>query len=196
MPKRERCEQCLRPQSHCYCPLITKVDSLWPVQILQHPQEAKHALGTARIAALCLNNCQLEIASSQFENFIHSLVQPALIYPGVDSKPLETLIGTRPRPLLFLDATWRKSRRFLLESPALASLPQYSLASPPASRYRIRREPEPEALSTLEAIVHSLALLEANSEKFAPLLHIMDSLVDEQITQMGTAVYARNYEKN
>lgn len=177
--------------------MLVKIYSVWPVKILQHPHEAKHALGTARIAALCLQTCELAIATEQAsETFIGAEENPVLVYPGPDSLPLDTLQGSPARPLLFLDATWRKSRRMLLESPALAQLPRYSLPNPPISRYRIRREPMPEALSTLEAIVHSLALLEGDLEKFEPLLRIMDALVDEQIAQMGQEVYERNYNQD
>ncbi len=177
--------------------MLVSVASSWPVRILQHPQESKHALGTARIANLCLQDCDLVIATEQQgEAYIAAQENPVLIYPSLNSLPLDSLQGTAPRPLVFLDATWRKSRRMLLELPALASLPHYSLPTPPSSRYRIRREPNPEALSTLEAIVHSLALLEGSLEKFEPLLKIMDALVDEQIAQMGQDVYERNYHKD
>lgn len=194
MSKRERCAQCQRPRSHCYCQRLVKVDNPWPVRILQHPQEAKHALGTARIAALCLKRCELEVAATPTDGSLTSPT-PILVYPGPESLPLDALIGLPIRPLLFLDATWRKSRRMVLETPALAALPQYCLPAPPASRYRIRRAPSPHALSTLEAIVHSLTLLEGVREKYEPLLQILDSLIDEQIVQMGPEVYGHNYKQ-
>lgn len=195
MSKRERCSACQRPLTHCYCHLLVNVENRWPVQILQHPLESRHALGTARIAALCLRHCELETAASHSSPFLNTSPEPVLLYPGPDSLPLEALIDGPIRPLLFLDATWRKSRRMLLESPALAQLPKYCLPATPTSRYRIRREPNSQALSTLEAIVYSLASLEGDNEKYQPLLKIMDELIDEQIAQMGQEVYERNYKK-
>lgn len=166
--------------------------------ILQHPNEAKHALGTARIASLGLRDCQLvsSVHAHIFAQKSAAQAAPVLIYPSADSAPLSALVDGGTRPLLFLDATWRKSRRMLLESPWLQSLPKYALPAPPPSRYRIRREPSASALSTLEAIAHSLALLEGSTEKYQNLLTVMDSLVDEQIAHMGEAVFARNYPRS
>lgn len=190
MARRLRCSQCQRPLALCYCAALTPQPHVWPVRILQHAAEARHALGTARIAALGLRDCQLLPA--------HDSRLPAgvLIYPGPDSQPLSALLNTAPQPLIFLDATWRKSRRLLLESAELAALPRYQLENPQPSRYRIRREPHAQALSTLEAIVQTLELLEAAPGRHAGLLQVMDALVNEQIAHMGETTYRRNYGKD
>lgn len=190
MTNRQRCERCERPQALCYCSQIQTIDNLWPVHILQHPLESRHALGTARIAHLGLSRCTL----TKSEHF--SAVAPAnfaLIYPGDDSLPLSTLQDQSPRPLLFLDATWRKSRRMLFESPILAALPRYALESPPPSRYLIRREPTANTLSTLEAIVYTLTRLEHDHDKYLPLLQIMDGLIERHIDFMGQDIFVKNY---
>lgn len=197
MAKTQRCERCQRPQALCYCARLSPVDNTWPIWILQHPAEARHALGTARIAALGLRDCTLALSQSPeaahpFTSAAHS---PVLIYPGPSSLPLQELAPDPRRTLLFIDATWRKSRRMLLENAWLEALPRYALPTPPPSRYRIRREPKPEAISTLEAIVHCLALLEGDATRYQPLLEQMDRLVDEQIAHMGEDVFARNYRR-
>lgn len=219
MTNRKRCERCNRPTQLCYCALITPIDNVWPVHILQHPLETRHALGTARIASLGLANCTLtlwERACSRVLESSHSplrgqgpLPQDArrfyrgqgplpqnavLIYPGEDARPLWALAGEPPRPLVFIDATWRKSRRMLFESPELAALPRYALDSPPPSRYRIRKEPAPDALSTLEAIVFTLEQLEEAEARYRPLLSVMDTLIEQQIQRMGRDTFARNYD--
>jgi len=168
------------------------------VRILQHPREATHPLGTARIAALGLRQCELLPAASAaaVEQTLMQSPPSVLIYPGDGAAPLSALRdahGPGDVTLLFIDATWRKSRRMLFEQPVLAALPRYQLCSPPPSRYRIRREPGPGALSTLEAVVHSLALLEAGNFEADALLAVMDWLVDRQIDCMGEALYQRNY---
>lgn len=58
---RARCKRCLRPVPHCLCALIPQLDSRTRVLILQHPDEAGHALNTARLAALGLINAQLRV---------------------------------------------------------------------------------------------------------------------------------------
>jgi DTW domain-containing protein YfiP len=197
MAARQRCAQCMRPLPSCYCKDLIALNNEWPVCILQDPQEQRHPLGTARIAQLGLQNCQLHVVTDGSEAFAASLFPhpPALIYPGKDSQALRELPAQPIQTLVFIDATWRKSRRLLLESEALQALPRYALTHTPPSRYRIRREPEPGALSTLEAIVWSLSWLERQQGKYEPLLKVMDKLVDEQISHMGPETYARNYQR-
>lgn len=173
--------------------MISPLDNIWSVHILQHPQESRHALGTARIAHLGLTRCTLTAGEQLAAGDPADI---ALIYPGQGSQPLSILKDQPPRPLLFLDATWRKTRRMLFESPALATLPRYALESPPLSRYRIRREPSTTALSTLEAIVYTLGQLEDAHERYAPLLQVMDSLIEQHIAFMGIDTFTKNYTCN
>lgn len=189
--KRDRahCSRCGRPLAVCYCSLVRQVSNAWPVHILQHPRESGHAVGTARIAALSLTRCGLDILR---EPFIPS-PDDVLVYPGADAGPLEELAGGPPRRLLFLDASWRKSRRILYEQPALAALPRYCLTDVPPSRYRIRREPERGFLSTVEAVVLALEALEREPGRYHSLLRVMDWMIDQQIRYMGEEVYRRHY---
>lgn len=194
---RQRCPHCERPLPRCYCRQLPTLANRWPVWICQHPTESRHALGTARIAALGLEQCLLSPCPGPANPamFPASSALPALIYPGEDALPIEALQTQDIRPLLFLDGTWRKAHRMLMESAWLQSLPRYSLHPSMPSRYRIRRAPRPDALSTLEAIVKTLGVLEGDEQRFAPLLSVMDHLVEEQITHMGKTVYQHNYRR-
>lgn len=192
MSPRPVCLQCHRPAANCYCHRIARIANDWPVLILQERREARHALGTARIAALSLSRCTLR-QSDQAGPEPFAEQEPVLIYPGREARPIGELAGMRPRPLLFLDASWRKSRRMLHERPALARLPRYRLCDVPVSRYRIRRQPDARSLSTLEAITAALSLLEGEPDRYQPMLDVMDWMVDRQIDCMGETVYARNY---
>lgn len=129
MSARALCPRCQRPLPSCYCAHVPHLHNHWPVRILQHPQESRHALGTARIASLGLNDCLLGTGKSP-EPILSSLQGCVLIYPGEGSAPLSQLQSGPVRPLLFLDATWRKSQRMLLESGSLAALPRYHLENP------------------------------------------------------------------
>jgi len=194
--KRASCQQCLRPKSVCYCHTVMKVSNHWPVSILQHPQESKHAIGTARIAELSLSHCQLEVGERlDTGRTVLELPQTVLIYPGDDAAELDSLVGSSPKTLLFLDASWRKSHRMLMESPELQSLPKISLRPDQVSRYRIRKSSTTDSLSTLEAIVFALSVLERDSDKYLPLLQTMDWMIEKQIECMGEAVFNKNYLK-
>ncbi|MEX2335147.1 MAG: DTW domain-containing protein, partial [Pseudohongiella sp.] len=89
-------------------------------------------------------------------------------------------------------ASWGRSLRMLNVFPALTSLPKFSLGELPVSRYRIRKQPAIDAVSTLEAIVHTLHLLEP-ARDFSAMLTTMDWVVDQQIRRMGNKVYQANY---
>lgn len=193
---RERCERCMRPLSHCLCTLIPSLDSRTRVLVLQHPSEVGHALNTARLATLGLRNAQLRVGEV-FEDLPELLNQPGyqarLLFPGdraevVAPQPADAL----PTLLVVPDGTWRKARKLLHLNPALAALPRLSLEDVPVSRYRLRKAPGPQALSTLESIVQALQVLEA-PDSFAALLKPFDALIDGQIEAMGDEVYQRNH---
>ena len=199
--RRAQCARCLRPQAHCLCALIPQLPSRTRVLIVQHPDEAKHALNTARLAALGLCNAELLVAE-QLPQLAELLANPAyhacLLFPGPDAQPLsaakQPLAGSDGRPLLLVvpDGTWRKARKLLYLNPLLAGLPRVALPEGLSSRYRLRKAPMAGALSTLEAIVTALNLLEA-PQSFDPLLKSFEALIEGQIAAMGADTFARNH---
>ncbi|WP_395611154.1 tRNA-uridine aminocarboxypropyltransferase [Pseudomonas sp. B22129] len=193
---RPQCTRCLRPVTHCLCPLIPSLDSRTRVLLLQHPSEVNHALNTARLAALGLNNAQL-VVGEVFEDLARLLSPPGyqarLLFPADDAQPLHAYAPSdQPLLLVVPDGTWRKARKLLHLNPLLAALPRVTLAEGAESRYRLRRAPGPGALSTVEAIVQALEVLEAPTS-FAPLLKPFDALIEGQIAAMGEEVFQRNH---
>ncbi|AOE64522.1 DTW domain-containing protein [Pseudomonas corrugata] len=193
---RIHCPRCHRPQSHCLCPLIPSLDSRTRVLLLQHPSEVNHALNTARLAALGLNNAEL-IVGEVFEHLPALLNRPCyracLLFPGEDAQPMQAY-GPSDDPLLLVvpDGTWRKARKLLHLNPLLAALPRVTLVEGGISRYRLRKAPGPGALSTVEAIVQALQVLEAPMS-FEPLLRPFEALIEGQIAAMGEETYQRNH---
>jgi DTW domain-containing protein len=200
-PRRALCERCLRPQTHCLCALIPQLTSRTRVLILQHPDEAKHALNTARLAALGLCNCEL-LVTQQLPQLAALLGDPAyqayLLFPGDAAQPLSLLAeqvasaDSRAVLLVVPDGTWRKARKLLYLNPLLAALPRVALPEGLTSRYRLRKAPMPGALSTLEAIVTALNGLEP-SGSFDLLLKPFEALIEGQISAMGADTFARNH---
>jgi DTW domain-containing protein len=98
--------------------------------------------------------------------------------------------GARVR-LVVIDATWRKSLRMLLEHRALAELPRLSLDTPAPTRYRaIRAARLSHQVSTLEATVQALALLEGPSFDGTPLLEAFGRFVTGLATRRHAQVSA------
>ncbi|WP_397459383.1 tRNA-uridine aminocarboxypropyltransferase [Pseudomonas asplenii] len=195
---RACCERCLRPQTHCLCPLIPQLDSRTRVLVLQHPSEVGHALNTARLATLGLTNAELRVGEV-FDDLSTLLSPPGyqarLLFPADDAQLLQSYTErAEAQPLLLVvpDGTWRKARKLLYLNPLLASLPRVTLGPGAVSRYRLRKAPESGALSTIEAIARALETLERPAS-FEALLKPFEALIDGQIQAMGNDTYRRNH---
>jgi DTW domain-containing protein YfiP len=192
---RPVCARCARPQSHCLCPLIPNLPSRTRVLILQHPDEQNHALNTARLAALGLQNAELQV-TEQLEPALAEQLQDGrtwLLFPGEHAQPVARLANL-PAPLRLVvpDGSWRKARKLLHLNPELAALPRVCLPEGLVSRYRLRKAPAEGALSTIEAIVTALNLLEG-AGRFDALLAPFEVLIEGQIRAMGEETYQRNH---
>lgn len=197
---RPQCPRCTRPAERCLCALIPCLPSRTRVLILQHPSEVRHALNTARLAALGLSNAELLVGEA-FESLAELLQQPGycacLLFPGELSQPVMQFAEQHSElPLLLVvpDGTWRKVRKLLHLNPLLAALPKVALPGGLQSRYRLRKAPMPGALSTIEAIVVALNTVEAPT-CFDALLKPFEALIDGQIAAMGEQTYQRNHSQ-
>ena len=146
---------------------------------MQHPQEQRHAKNSVALLRLSLAHCDVVVG----ERFAPDVLQAMLHRPGRDTLLLYPDVPAARAPsapapaagtplrLVVLDATWRKSLRMLLEHPALAALPRLQLVAPAPTRYRaIRAARRADQVSTLEATVQALAMLDGPSFDAAPLL--------------------------
>lgn len=159
---RAVCPRCERPAATCLCATLpAAVATRTRLLILQHPAEAGHAKNTTAFLTLGLQSAR----RLRGEVFDAGLASPgtALLYPGEGAA-----VPADVRQLILLDGSWRQSRRLLAANAWLAALPRVSLPALPG-RYAIRRAHRPGQLSTLEAGLHALALLEGEPERLAPL---------------------------
>lgn len=154
--------------------------------MLQHPQEQRQAKNSVSLLRLSLAHCEVVVGERFAPGALQALLSrpgrdTRLLYPDVPAAPAPSAPGTTagaPLRLVVIDATWRKSLRMLLEHPALAALPRLSLAAPAPTRYReIRAARRADQVSTLEATVQALAMLEGRSFDAAPLLEAFDHFV-------------------
>jgi DTW domain-containing protein YfiP len=157
------------------------------VVVLQHPREATVPIGTARLLELGLSGLErhVGVAFDDESPAIRALraagAPPILLYPGKGARDLALEPPATPVTLVVIDGTWWQARKILRKSPALASLPRYALTPRTPSRYRIRREPAPECVSTIEAVVEALGLLEREGASFERLLAPFDAMVEHQL---------------
>jgi DTW domain-containing protein YfiP len=169
------------------------------VLILQHPSEALHAKGTARLLHLCLPNSCIVVGEVFDENTLQTLLteggkQAVLLYPTEIEQPLLGRALNQIR-LVVLDATWQNSRRLLRLNPLLQGLPRVAFKNPSPTRYSaIRIAHAPHQLSTIEATGAMLAQLD-NGFSTQPLLAAFDDFIGLQQSFLPAVRRFRNSER-
>ncbi len=182
---RAFCYRCFRAQSVCLCPLIPVVDNQTRVLVLQHHREQRHPVGTARIARLGLLNSSVVIARRNRQLAVSPDFLPArgLLWPHPHAEDLESIpAAEHPRTLIVLDGTWSQAKRLYRANPWLQAVPHYSIRPTVPSHYRIRRQPRAGCLSTIEALVRALQIIEPETAGLPGLLAVFEHMVDQQIT--------------
>jgi DTW domain-containing protein YfiP len=174
------------------CALVTPASNDIDVLVLQHPDEVDEAKGSARLLSLSLARCRVAVGE---------IFEPAALVRLLDGDvsgsvllyPADTVTGTasgpppgRPRRLVVLDGTWRKSLRMLHANPLLQSLPRWALAPAGASRYgALRKARRATQLSTLEATCAALADIEAAPARYQGLLEAFECFVADRAARAG-----------
>lgn len=189
---REDCIRCGRPVVACYCAHVTSIPTHTRVVVLQHPRERHKAIGTARIAALCLPSAEIVVGVDFTENrrareLLSDRQAPAvLLYPSPDARDLRTDPPQGPVTLVVVDGTWHHAKTLLRENPWLHDLPKVAFAPEKPSEYRIRREPREDYVSTIEAMVHALGLLEpGDPARFQAMMVPFRAMVDTQLSYVA-----------
>jgi DTW domain-containing protein YfiP len=160
-----------------------------------HPLEARHSVGTGRLAHRCLENSRLWVGigfddQSELARLVRDpAVNPLLLFPGPDSADLASLSHERRAELLdsarepvviVIDATWTIANKMLRLSPVLQEVPRVSFTPGPRSRFLVRKQPRPECLSSLEAIHRVLCLLD-RPERYDGMIRVFESMVSKQL---------------
>jgi DTW domain-containing protein YfiP len=181
------------------------IDNRVFVLILQHPRERGNTLATAELLPMLLRRARLVVGLS-WPNLSRALgrqAQPgewAVLYLGSThpmalaaefglsreifafdrrGEPVEgraALAGIRG--IVLLDGSWKEAKTLWWRNPWLTKLRRLVLNPRQAAQYgRLRREPRPEALSTLEAAALALKHLEARPDVERALLDRLDRLI-------------------
>ena len=193
---RATCPTCRRPEVVCYCAHVQKLETKTRVVILQHPRERDVPINTARIAALCLPNAELHVGVRWDDPAV--LQDPerpaALLYPGPGAIDVEAHPPKGPITLVVVDGTWWQAKKLVRSNPKIAALPRYAFRPDAPSNYRIRKEPDQDYVSTIEALAHVLGVLEGRS--FASMMAPFEAMVDKQIAYAKTVTNRRHPKKN
>jgi len=163
--------------------------------ILQHPSEVKQSKGTVTLLNLSLSSCQIIVGES-FENNeeLSDVMQQynnkiALLYPSDKATLLETIKPDEKQInqstiecLVLLDGTWKKAYRLFMMNKLLHAIPHVLLPGNIESGYQIRKTDKKGALSTLEACVYALAMLENEQEKYLGIIDGFTQFNQQQLS--------------
>ncbi|MBP9680893.1 MAG: DTW domain-containing protein [Bacteriovorax sp.] len=196
-PLRSICPHCDFILARCLCESLSPVANQTELIILQHPSETKHALSTVKIMTKCFQEIHLFIGEDFNEHApLQELLKKkhtALLFPTEESRIL-TKEHRNIERLVLIDASWKKAKKIFFCNPILHQLPVFKLAAEEKSQYRIRSSQLSESLSTLEASLCALAIIEES----LPTESVKQSflkMIDFQIEKMGQNTYQENYLK-
>jgi DTW domain-containing protein YfiP len=181
---RELCLRCRRPRSACWCHALKPISSQTHVVFIQHPREARVPVSTCRMAHLSLPNSELHVGlGAAGDAHLEALCREpdtAVLFPSVGAQDVDGLAHA-PRTLIVVDGTWSNAKKVVEKCPVLSKLPRLSFKPAQPGNYRIRKEPNEHALSTIEAVAHVLERLERRPGGFVPLLSAFDAMVEKQL---------------
>ena len=183
--KRLTCAKCQRPQRTCWCEYLPDPRiklSKTTVIIIQHPNEKKRQIRTAKMLELgldpedCLVFVRRKITSldikddlSQEERSLRTwLSHPGahVLFPQPNAVSLDDLAQAADSKvvLVVLDGTWDEAKKIYAWSPPLKALPKVTLdLDGVKSQYVVKTQPNDKCLSTVECVAHALAALEQDT---------------------------------
>lgn len=189
---RVLCDKCARPESACICQFFIATPNTTPVVILRHPKESLHAKNTTPLLEHSLSQCMV-IEGEEFSDndILNQLLTDdkkhcLLLYPSDQAIELavyakqpqdsqlpqsckETSTASKQTVLILLDATWKKAYRMYMLSKNLQAIAHVALPENIQGEYAIRKTQKPNALSTFEAAVHALTIIEGCESRYKKL---------------------------
>lgn len=109
----------------------------------------------------------------------------AVLFPGEDAMTVEEARQKPPETIIVVDGTWPQAKKVVSRNPVLAGLPRIGFVPRRPSNYRIRAEPADHCVSTIEAVVEMLGILEGDPERFDTMLRAFEYMVDTQLERQS-----------
>jgi DTW domain-containing protein len=173
-----RCPRCFGAGARCLCAQLTPIATRTRFVVLQHLLEAKKVSNTARVAALAMTSLELRTWGDRAD-VVSDLTPDGTWLLSPDGKPAPL---QAPRLVVALDASWSQARHMVQRSLPLRALTKVRLT--PASVEKSLRDAPPGGLSTLQALAHTVLLLEGEAAA-APVFALHDLLVNRTLTARG-----------
>ncbi len=198
--KRLKCPYCDFILVRCLCDTLRPIYNQVELIILQHPSETLHALNTVALMKKSFQSITVLVGEDFTKDHILNslLLNPnnsiALLYPALESTTLNSSERPSLTHLILIDGTWKKAHKIVTTSQNLHSLHCLKLETIDGGIYRIRASRKKEGLSTLEASIAALKILEEKLETKS-LEDSFNKMIEFQIEKMGPETFMKNYPK-
>lgn len=190
-----RCDRCMLKRRCCICSSLAAFASRAAERCLQchfvlrmHVRERFRASNTGKLISQVFPNASTVLLDGipederRLEEIAQSVVdgrnRGVLLFPSEGALPLADALTASeacegPLYIFVIDGTWKQAKR-LVKHKALASVPRVKLAPESASRFTLRRQSQPDRISTVEAV--ALLLQELGGGGDAAAADLMDAL--------------------
>lgn len=162
----ERCPRCRMVTALCYCAEISAVPTRTRITLVLHAMEQRKSSNSGRLVSYALSNSEILVHGRKDEILNTIAAQgyaPYVLHPDgastIDSPSFLELALLTPIQLIVPDGNWGQASRMVKRIPGLQNLPMVRL---PRGRgvFRLRKNPDPERMGTMEAIARALEILE------------------------------------
>ena len=179
--KKPRCWGCGLKTESCACDLMPKVDLQTPIRIVQQIRERSKPTNTARLFATMVPATPILPFGMREPPFDEApLLDPDIEFYNLflrdDATPIDELPEPAPgkkRGFVVLDGTWHQCSRMARRVPVVRDLPCVMLPPGKPSIWRVRTQHDPRGVSTFEATVRLLEIVEG-PEAVRPLVEAFE----------------------
>ena len=191
---RNKCYTCMRPETSCMCQYMNPLDTQTKFVILMHPMEfKKEKNGTGFLTRGQLSNSEVIMGLNfTHDKKVNDYLQNYdcyILYPGADSLnlslPETKLLSTAKQRVIFIiDGTWACAKKMLKLSLNLHSVTKISFNTDLLSQFKIKQQPNPACLSTIESTKVLLDQLKAKNIEDINTFHFLkpfEKMIEYQV---------------
>lgn len=191
------CLKCRRRLLTCVCPHLVPFETNSRFVILMHPMEyKKEKVGTGRFSHLILKNSEIVVdvgfdENVQFQKLLNDPdYESYVLYPGNHAINLSDAtpdkFSAKKKQFIVIDGTWPCAKKMMKLTTCLHDLPRVSFTTTRTSEFRVKHQPMPGCLSTVESI-HQVILelnrltLENTGPSHDNLMDVFRKTVEKQV---------------
>lgn len=196
--KLNLCLICRRRLRTCLCEYIQPFETVSRFLILMHPMEfKKEKVGTGRFSHLILKNSEVlvDVGFDDNKRFRELLNDPEyesfVLYPGdntlnLSGEDVRTGLGEKKQQYIVIDGTWPCAKKMMKLTKSLHGIKRVSFSTDRRSEFKVKHQPMPECLSTVESIHQVLIELnrvgiEESSGREENLMDVFRKTVSQQM---------------